>query len=95
MKVTVKFTSLIRTLTKTNRITINLRENAEIRDLIKILETRYGKGLIDLLYYSEMGPHESWTSIIVDGQIFSLTPELDVRLKDGSVVVLMAAVGGG
>jgi len=95
MKVTVKFTPLIRVLTKTDQMILDLPENTKINGLLKVLKERYGERLIDLLYASEMGSHDSWASIIIDGRTSSLTPELDVELKEGSVVVLLAAVGGG
>ena len=95
MKVVVKFTPPIRSITKEDKTTIILDENAEVKDLLEALKAQYGEGLIDLIYSSDMGPHESWTSIMVDGRMLPLTHRPDVKLKDGSVVVLLAAVGGG
>jgi hypothetical protein len=42
-----------------------------------------------------MVPIDTWTSIIVDGRVFSLDPVPDIVLNDGSLVVLLAAVSGG
>ena len=97
MKVTVKFTPYMSVLTGTNQTAIDLDESAHLSDLLKVLATRYGEGFIDLLYTSELGPIDVWASVIVDGQAvpLPLIPKSDVKLKEGSVAVLMAAVGGG
>ncbi len=97
MKVTVKFTPYLTTLTKTDQIAIDLNESAHLSDLLKELTTRYGEALMDLLYASESDSIDVWASVIVQGQVISLppVPESDVELKEGSVVVLMAPASGG
>jgi molybdopterin converting factor small subunit len=95
MKVTVKFTEHLREVTKTNQIIIDLDEGSHLSDLLEVLAAQYGQRFIKLVYTSEMGPIDSWASVIVDGQAMSPTPQLDVQLKEGSVVVLLAAAGGG
>jgi sulfur carrier protein ThiS len=95
MRIRVKFTPPIHSITNQDETSITLDENAKVKDLLEALKTQYGEKIIDLLYSSDMGPHESWTSIIVDGQTLPLTHRSDVKLKDGSVVVLLAAIGGG
>ena len=97
MKVTVKFAPYISVLTKTDHITIDLDENARLSDLLKVLTMRYGEALMDLLYTSELSPLDVWASVMVESQVvpLPLIPESDVKLKEGSVVVLMAPVSGG
>lgn len=97
MKVTVKFTPNIRILTKTAQITIDLGENTSLSSLLQALATQYGESLIDNLYASNLDSIDAWSAVIVDGKAvpLPLTPHSDVKLKEGSVVVLMNAVGGG
>jgi sulfur carrier protein ThiS len=97
MRVTVKFTPNIRVLTKTAQTTIDLDENAQLSSLLQALTTQYGKFLIDNLYASNLDSIDAWSAVIVDGKAvpLPLTPHSDVKLKEGSVVVLMNAVGGG
>jgi molybdopterin converting factor small subunit len=97
MKVTVKFTPSIRVLTKTTQTTIDLDENANLSSLLQALATRYGEGLIDNIYASNLDSIDAWSAVIVDGKAvpLPLTPHSDVKLKEGSVIVLMNAVGGG
>ena len=97
MRVTVKFTPNIRVLTNTAQTTINLEENAHLSFLLQALATKYGDGLIDNIYASNLDSIDAWSAVIVDGKAVSLplTPHSDVKLKEGSVVVLMNAVGGG
>lgn len=95
MRVTVKFTASLRTLTKTDQIFVELSDGAHLHDLIQLLIERYGESLASSMFKSSMGPIDTWSSIIVDGRVFSLDPVPDVVLKDGSLVVLLAAVSGG
>ena len=97
MKVRVRFTSQISVLTKTDHTDIDLDQNARLTDLLRVLNTRYGEGFLDLVYTSEQGSVDVWASVIVDGQVVPLPvmPMTDVKLKEGSVVVFMAPVGGG
>jgi molybdopterin converting factor small subunit len=97
MIVTVKFTPNVRILTKTAQTTIDLGENARLSSLLQALATQYGERLIDNLYASNLDSIDAWAAVIVDGKAvpLPLTPQSDVKLQEGSVVVLMNAVGGG
>ena len=97
MKITVKFTPYMSTLTKTDQTVVELDENAHLSDLLKILTARYGEALMNLLFVSELSSIDVWPSIIVEGQVVSLplVPSFDVGLKDGSVIVLFAPASGG
>ena len=97
MKVTVKFTPNMRLLSKTAQITLTLEANTRLSGLLRALATRYGEELINRIYASNLDSIDAWSAVIVDGKAVPLpvTSHSDVQLKDGSVVVLMNAVGGG
>jgi sulfur carrier protein ThiS len=97
MMVTIKFTPNIRILTKTAQTTMDLGENARLSSLLQALATQYGERLIDKLYASNLDSIDAWSAVIVDGKAvpLPLTAHSDVKLKEGSLVVLMNAVGGG
>lgn len=97
MKITVKFTPYISVITKTDQISIDLDESANISDLLKVLSKRYGERFIDLLHTSELGSTDVWASITVDGRsvLVDGISKSEVKLKEGSVVVLLGPVGGG
>lgn len=95
MKITVKFAQQMRTLTKADQTIVNLSENALLSDLLKTLAKQYGEQLMNIIYNSEMGPFETWASVIVDGKAVSLTHESNTKLKENSVVVLLVAASGG
>lgn len=97
MKVLVKFTLNIRSLTKTGQAIVELDKSAHLSDLLSVLATQYGDELISLLYLSEQETIDVWASIIVDGTSvpLPLIPQSDVTLREGSVVVIMSPVSGG
>jgi len=97
MKVRVRFTLQISSLTKTDHTDIDLDQDARLTDLLRVLNARYGEAFLDLVCTSGQGSVDVWASAIVDGQVVPLPemPMTDVKLKEGSVVVFMAPVGGG
>ncbi len=97
MKITIKFTPNMRVLTAKNQITLDLDENTHLSTVLKILANRYGETIIDKLYASEVDFIDVWPSIIVDGKVITLPlkPQSDIKLKVGSVVILMSPVSGG
>jgi len=95
MKVTVKFTAQLSEITKTNQIIVDLDEGSHLSDLLEVLAAQYGQNLIESIYMSEMGPIDSWVSVIIDGKAMSPMPQSNIPLKEGSVIVLLAAAGGG
>ena len=97
MKATVKFPPNIRIPTGTDQTVIDLDEGAHLSDILEVLATRYGEGLINSIYTPELDSLDIWASVIVDGQPvpLPLTPKSDVKLKEGSVIVLIAPVSGG
>jgi molybdopterin converting factor small subunit len=95
MKVLVKFTAHIRVLTGADQIVVDLDESSCLSDLLGALIERYGDGLNDLLYASELSPIDTWATVVIDGQAMRLTSKSDIKLKEGSTVVLLAPVSGG
>ncbi len=97
MKVTVKFTPNMRLLTQTAQITLTLEADTPLSSLLEVLASKYGEELINRIYASNLDSIDAWSAVVVDGKAVPLpvTPHSDVQLKDGSVIVLMNAVGGG
>ena len=98
MNVTVTFSPYLISLTKTQQIVLNLEEGSCLKDLLEVLVTLYGKGIIERLFTPTLGPAEPTevtTSVIVDGLIMPLKPESNIKLKEGSKVNLIAPVAGG
>ena len=98
MKVIVKFSPYISSLTKTKQTVVNIKEGSSLRDLFKVLVNSYGKSVIERIYKPKLGqaePTETIASIIIDRQVILLKNESDVKLKEGSIITLITPVGGG
>ena len=97
IKITVKFPPYMRALTKTDQTTFDLDENARVSDLLKVLTEQYGGRFTDLLNGTSELSWGIWASIITDGQdvLIDGIAKSEVKLKEGSVVVLLGPVGGG
>jgi len=97
MKVTVKFPSYMRALTKTDQAIIILSENAIMSDLLEVLTERYGGRFIDFLHTSELGDTPIWASVRIDEQdvLVDGLATSNLKLKEGAVIVLLGPVGGG
>lgn len=95
MKVLVKFTAHMRVLTGADQIVVDLDEGSCLSDLLKALIERYGDGLNNFLYASELSPIDTWATVLVDGKATLLTSKSNTKLREGSTVVLLAPVSGG
>jgi len=97
MKVTVKFTPYFRAQTRTEQTVVHLNEGAQVNDLLRVLTAQYGEGLRDLVYAANQDSIDVWASVIIDGKALPLplAPESNIKLKEGSVVILLAPVAGG
>jgi hypothetical protein len=72
-----------------------LDEGSHLSNLLEVLAVQYGQKLIESICMSETGPIDSWFSVIIDGKAMSAMPQSNILLKEGSVIVLLAAAGGG
>ena len=95
MKVTVRFFPSLRSITRADKLEIELPEGAGINDLVDELSRRFGRKFLEALYISELGVTSPYTSVIIDGKTVILSKSKNYRLKNNSVVSFLAPIGGG
>lgn len=95
MKVTVRFFPSLRSITRTDKLEIELPEGAGINDLVDELSRRFGRKFVEALYISELGVTNPYTSVIIDGKTVILSKTKNHKLRNNSVVSFLAPIGGG
>ena len=96
MKVTVDYLGYIKSLLGTAQAeTIQLRDDALVRDLLVLLAEKHGEPFTKAIY--EPGDSDLKGSFIltVNGLLLNQLSGIDTKLREGDRVVLMPIVSGG
>jgi molybdopterin synthase sulfur carrier subunit len=75
-------------------ITLNLRRNATIKDLIQFLIEKYGKKFEDAIKNPDGGLNPIIT-ILVNGRQIDFIGGIETKLADGDIISFIPPVGGG
>ncbi|MEM3769803.1 MAG: MoaD/ThiS family protein [Candidatus Bathyarchaeia archaeon] len=94
MKVNFRFVGNFRNITNKSKVTIELKEGAQLKEALKRVIEEFPKmerALID----PELGDPRPNTLIIVNGREISVLKGLETVLKDGDEVVFIPVSHGG
>jgi MoaD family protein len=75
-------------------ITLNLRRNATIKDLIQFLIEKYGKKFEDAIKNPD-GDLNPIITILVNGWQIDFIGGIETKLSDGDIISFIPPVGGG
>jgi len=94
MKLTVRYFTILRSITGKREERIDADEGSTIEDILRTLVKKYGKDFEKLVY---SGREQRGLKILffVDGRNIEEMESLKTRLNGGSVVALMPPVAGG
>ncbi|MEM3151387.1 MAG: ubiquitin-like small modifier protein 1 [Candidatus Bathyarchaeia archaeon] len=89
----VRYFAIFREITNKRDEELELQEGATVKDLLKILSDKYGKKFKDLVFNGEIVSDR--VLMLVDGvNIYSLN-NLETKLNENSIFVILPPVGGG
>ncbi|MBS7650629.1 MAG: MoaD family protein [Candidatus Bathyarchaeia archaeon] len=95
MKVKLKYFAHLREIVGKFEETINLPEDATVKNLLEVLSETYGVAFRDYVYEkggSEPSPN---LNFLLDGRNIMMLDGMETRLYDGCVFVIIPPVGGG
>ena len=94
MKLTVRYFTILRSITGKREERIEVDEGSTIEDMLKTLGKKYGKDFEKLV---QSGREQRGLKILffVDGRNIEELNSLKTKINDGSVVALMPPVAGG
>jgi len=75
-------------------ITLNLKENATIKDALQLLFKRYGDRIENILKKSD-GEYNPSISILVNGRLIDFISGLETKLSNGDLISFVPLAGGG
>ncbi|KYH38849.1 MAG: molybdenum biosynthesis protein MoaD [Candidatus Hecatellales archaeon B24] len=93
VKVKVEFFTTLRDITGKREEVVRLPPKATVGELLDSLSRRYGPKFVE--YVFEKGEVRPNLIVMVDGKSIALMGGLKAPLKDGNIVAILPAFGGG
>ncbi len=95
MKIKVHYISLVKTFTKTSQEEFDLKESAQLSDLLDKIADKYGKPFTLEVYDPAKKEVKSTFVAMVNGIHMDQLKGINTPLKDGDSVILMSLMTGG
>lgn len=94
MKITIEFTGITKSITKSNKIDINMPNEATYRDLVKLLAVKY-PAMLGLIIDPDGETFLSSNMFVINGNLEFPAMMLDQSPSDGEHISLMSVITGG
>ena len=88
------FLSLLEDITGVNEITLNIEKNSTIKDVLKLLTSKFGKEF-KITIFENPDTLNKYIIISLNGTDIRSLKNLDSNLHDGDEVALLPAIAGG
>jgi molybdopterin synthase sulfur carrier subunit len=94
MKIEVKFFTSLREITGKKIDKIQIKNNTNIKELLRLLSEKHGEKFREYIY-NEYEEIQGFLSFLVNGKNINNMQGLDTKLKEGNIVAILPPVGGG
>ena len=88
------FLSLLEDITGVNEITLNIEKNSTIKDVLKLLTSKFGKDF-KITVFENPDTLSKYIIISLNGRDIRSIKNLESSLHDGDEVALLPAIAGG
>ena len=88
------FLSLLEDITGVNEISLSIEKNSTIKDVLKLLTSKFGKDFKITIFESQ-DTLSKYIIISLNGKDIRSLENLDSSLHDGDEVALLPAIAGG
>lgn len=95
MKIKIHYISLVKTFTKASQEEIDLKESAQLSDLLDKIADKYGKPFSLEVYDPAKKEVKSTFVAMVNGIHMDQLKGINTHLKEGDSVILMSLMTGG
>jgi len=93
MRIRVRFFTVLRELTGKSEEELEVKEEADVEDILDLLSGKYGERVTDYLF--EEGKVRSQIQILLDGKKIGGLDGLKTKLRDRETLAIIPPVGGG
>jgi MoaD family protein len=95
MEITVRYFTVLRSVTGTREEKIDAKEGSTVEDVLEILITKYGKEF-ERFIFSGRGEHRGLKLVFfVDGRNIEGSEVFKTKLTSGNVLAIMPPIAGG
>ena len=94
MKVTIKFFTSLREITRNKMVNLQLKNIISVEELLSLLFEKYGQEFQDYVYNQE-GKVQDFLSFLVNGKNINNLQGFNTILKEGDIIAILPPVGGG
>ncbi len=95
MKIKVHYISLVKSFTKTSQDEFDLKESADLADLLEKIAEKHGKPFTQEVYDQDKKEMKPTFVAMVNGVLMDQLKGVNTSLKDGDNIILMSLVTGG
>jgi molybdopterin converting factor small subunit len=94
MKITVEFTGIARSLTKTHQVLLEVDENTSVKEVIKLLATKF-PGLVNVIISPDGESLLNSNVFFINGSEMLMPDDANQRLQEGDQLTLLSIIVGG
>jgi len=93
-EVKVKFYSLLKDVTKLEKISLSIEKSLTIKDILERLIEKFGKDFEDLIYQKE-GELNKYLLVVLNEKDIRSVNGLATNVQDGDKIAFIPAIAGG
>jgi len=95
LKIKVRYFTTLQELARTREEELEVEEGVNLAKLIEKISSKYGQEASNYLYDKTTGKIDPTLRFLVDGVDFRRLQGFETRLKEGDIIAIVPAIGGG
>jgi len=95
LRVKVRYFTTLQELARTREEELEVEEGFSLGRLIEIISSRYGQEALNYLHDKTMGEIDPSLKFLVNGVDLRRLQGFETRLKEGDIIAIIPAIGGG
>jgi len=95
LKIRVRYFTTLQELARTREEELEVEEGINLAKLIEKISSKYGQEAFNYLHDKTTGKIDTTLKFLVNGVDFRRLQGFETRLKEGDIIAIIPAIGGG